>query len=411
MIDFEEARTIVAALAPLGTERVAIPEAAGRTLAERIVAPEDLVPFARSAMDGFAVSAHDTRNAPVTLRISSAVYAEATDNIPHVSGTATAIATGGVIPDGADAVIPIEETIVNGGSVVIAHRSETGRHVFPPGEDARAGDELIERGAVLDAPRIGLLAAAGITDIQVYRQPRVAVITTGNELVRYDHTPARGQIRDSNGLTLAAAARAFGAASVDLGTVADDRDAVRATLAHALDNADFTIVSGGASVGERDYVKAVCEELGVIFDFTSVSLRPARPTGFGRRGSAFVAVLPGNPAAAFVALHEFVRPALAALGGCNGAMPRITAELDGSLHAKGGRAFAVYARLRFSGGRFVATPLRNQCSALARLASDADGLIIIPSHAGDARSGDACEVDVIAWDRVFAASPAPTLIR
>jgi molybdopterin molybdotransferase len=401
MIPFDEARAIVAAVPALAAERLGLIAAEGRTLAERIVARDDLVPFARSAMDGFAVCAADTSDAPVPLRIAAAVYAEA-GAIAHTPRTATAIATGGAIPAGADAVIPIEDTIVMADGIVVANPVVAGHHVFPAGEDARAGDELAAAGSALNAGALGLLAAAGVRDVLVYRLPRVAILASGNELVRHDETPVHGQVRDSNSISIAAALRGFGVASIEMTSAVDDPASVRATLARALDAADLVVVSGGASVGERDYVKAACDALGVTFDFRAVALRPARPSGFGRRGAAIVTVVPGNPASAFVALHEFVRPAIAALGGrTDGRMVRVSAALDGSLHARKGRSLAAYARVRYRDGGFVATPLGNQCSALTRLAADSDGFIIVDPDADDLDAGDRVDVDIVAWDRVF----------
>jgi len=398
-IDFATASAIVAALPALGVERIDLRAADGRALAERIVASSDLVPFARSAMDGFAVRAADTRNAPVTLPVSGAVYAEAGRAV-HATGTATAIATGGAIPDGADAVIPIEDTIVSKDAIAVARAVVAGHHVFPPGEDAQAGDELLPAGAVLDPAGLGLLAAAGVASVCVYRLPRIVLLSTGNELVAFDAVPAYGQIRDSNVVTIAAELRRFGIASLEVASVADDRAAVTAALARALDSADLVITCGGASVGERDFVKAACTGLGVEFAFRAVGLRPARPTAIGRRGAATVAVLPGNPASAFVALHEFVRPAIAALAGRIDRMPRIPVQLDGTLHARRGRAYAAYCRVRFRDGVYVATPLANQCSALTRLAAEADGFVIVPADGRDLEHGDAALVDIIRWDRV-----------
>jgi molybdopterin molybdotransferase len=406
MISFDEARAIVAATAPLGAEACALVAAEGCTLAERIVARDDLVPFARSAMDGFAVRAADTQTAPVRLRIAGSVYAEAGAHV-HAERTATAIATGGAIPAGADAVIPVEDVIASDGAIAVMHSVHVGHHIFPAGEDARTGDELGAPGMLLDAPRLALLAAAGITTLRVHRRPRIAVVTTGNELVPFTETPAHGQVRDSNGLLIAAAVRAFGAASVELITIDDNRSALATALDGALARADLTIVTGGASVGERDFVKAVCGELGVTFAFTAVALRPARPTGFGHRSAAAIAVLPGNPASAFVALHEFVGPIVAGLAGRSDGTPaRITAELAGTLHSRGGRALAAYARVRYEAGRFIATPLANQCSALTRLAADADGFIIVPPDAADLTPGDRVEVDIVSWRRVYASTAA-----
>jgi molybdopterin molybdotransferase len=402
MIDFASAAAIVAAVPALGVERVDLAAAAGRTLAERIVAPADLVPFARSAMDGFAVRAADVRDVPALLPMGAEVFAEA-GRVRHEPGTATAIATGGAIPDGADAVIPIEDVLVSSGAIVVAGRIDAGHHVFPPGEDARAGDELAAVGTTLRPADLGLLAAAGITSVAVYRLPRVALLSTGNELVPFTAMPAHGQIRDSNVVTIAAELRRFGIAELRVATVSDDRGAVRAALDEALESADLVVTIGGASVGERDFIKGACEALGVAFAFRAVGLRPARPTAFGRRGATAVAVLPGNPASAFVAVHEFVRPAVAALGGRVERMARIPARLAGSLHARKGRAYAAYCRVRFVDGAYVATPLVNQCSALTRLAADADGLVIVPADGRDLHDGDDAIVDVISWDRVHSA--------
>jgi len=398
-IDFATASAIVAALPALGVERIDLRAADGRTLAERVVAPADLVPFARSAMDGFAVRAADTQRAPVTLPVRGAVFAEA-GHARHAAGTATAIATGGAIPAGADAVIPIEETIVSRDTIVVAHAIRAGVHVFPPGEDARAGDELVPAGTMLDPAALGLLAAAGVTALPVYRLPRVALLSTGNELVAFDQSPEHGQIRDSNVVTIAAELRRFGVASLAVSNVGDERTAIEAALADALDSADLVITCGGASVGERDFVKAAYTALGVEFAFRAVGLRPARPTAIGRRGQTTVAVLPGNPASAFVALHEFVRPAVAALSGRIDRMPRIPVRLDGSLHARRGRAYAAYCRVRMRAGAYIATPLENQCSALTSLAARADGFVIVPANGEDLAPGDAAEADIIRWDRV-----------
>jgi molybdenum cofactor synthesis domain-containing protein len=352
-------------------------------------------------MDGYAVRAVDSAGAPRTLPAGTAIYAER-GRAAHVPGSATPIATGGSLPEGADAVIPIEETrpSSDGAEITLLRAVAPGEHVFPPGDDARAGDLLAPAGTLLTPHVLGLLAAAGVTRVAVHRLPRAAIVTTGSELVPLEATPAPGQIRDSNGVVIAAALREFGIASLALTSVDDDRDVLRTALDRVLAESDVVVTSGGASAGERDFVKAVAEELGVTFAFTSVALRPARPAGFGRRGGTILAVLPGNPASAFVALHEFVRPAVAALGGRDGRMARVPALLDGRLHARPGRAYAAYTRVSFSNGRYVATPLENQCSALTRLAADADGFAIVPAGGDDLVEGDTVAVDIVSWERI-----------
>ena len=402
MIGFEDARAAVVATARrLEPETIALADALDRVLADDAIARDDLVPFARSAMDGFALRAEDTTGAPVELRVRAAVYAEAGEAFAHDPGTAVTIATGAPIPIGADAVVPIERVVVRGGAVLVASSVRAGDHVFPPGEDALRGDLLVASGTPLAPGMLGLLASAGFARVSVVRKPRVAIVCTGEELVGVAETPGFGQIRNSNGSLIAAAAARFGAEVVSNERVRDEEALVRAALARAFERADLVVTSGGASVGERDYVKAVLRSLGAAFAFDAVALRPARPTAFGRRGDALFAALAGNPAAAFVALHEFVRPAIATLAGNRtAAMPRIVARLDGRLHGKSRRTFLPFVRLHVDPSGFVAEPLDNQCSALTRTASDANGFAIVRDDVGDLGPGDALEVDVFAWEGV-----------
>lgn len=398
---FEEAqRRIVAECPPLGVEHVPLSEAAGRVAARSLRAEADLVPFARSAMDGFAVRAADIAAGPVELPVAARSYAER-GYVIHAPQTATAIATGAPIPRGADAVLPFEDVETRDGLIRVARAVPAGNHVFPPGEDARAGDLLVEAGTRLRPSMLGLLAAAGHVAVEVYRRPRVALVSTGDELVAIGATPEYGQIRNSNATVIAATLQGLGAHIVTSETVGDLRDPLRAALARALDDADLVVTTGGASVGERDLVKALLEDLGVEFAFRSWALRPAKPSAFGRRGSVRVAVLPGNPSSAFVGLQELVRPALLGLAGhANPVSPRCSARLQGRVRAKPGSTYACFAEVRLEAGALVARPLENQCSALTRSASRADGLILMPPGTGTFTSGATVEVDVFDWSLV-----------
>ena len=316
MIGLSQAqRRIIAACAPLETETVALDAALGRIVASDMHAREDLVPFARAAMDGFSVRARDTDAAPVALPIRGTIYAEVGSGSVQETATATAISTGAPIPFGADAVVPIEDVVVMGDRIRIERPVKAGAHVFSPGEDALRGDLLIAAGTALQPASLGLLAAAGHAKIGVVRRPRVAIVCSGEELVRVDETPAFGQIRNSNATLVAATMALFGADVISSVQARDDVATLRAELAHAFSVADLVITTGGASVGERDFIKPLLREFGVAFEFESVAIRPARPTAFGRYGAARVAVLAGNPAAAFVALYELVRPALLRMAG------------------------------------------------------------------------------------------------
>jgi molybdopterin molybdotransferase len=404
MIAFEEAlRRIAVACAPLGIEDVRLAEAAGRVLGLTLRAPADLVPFARSAMDGYAVRAADTR-VPGALAVRGAVYAGAGESFAHAAGTATQIATGAPIPPGADAVLPIEVVVRKDGVIHVGSAVAPGTHVFPAGEDARAGDELATAGTVVRPSTLGLLAAAGVARVPVFRRPRVAIVTTGDELVDLEREPGPGQIRNSNAVVMSTTVSALGGTIAAVDQVSDDADALRAVFVEARSACDLLITTGGASVGERDLVKRLLRDAGCAFAFESVALRPAKPSAFGTLGDARVAVLPGNPSSAFVAFHELARPAFLALAGrADARMPRVRAALRGRIHGKAERTYAAYATLRLDGAGFVAAPLANQCSALTRTAADADGFIVVPPGRKEYATGDMVAVDVFDWSRVASA--------
>jgi molybdenum cofactor synthesis domain-containing protein len=402
-VAFEDAlHAIVAACTPLASERVPLGDAAGRVLASALVASEDLVPFARSAMDGYAVRAADTLGAPHGFPIRARSYAQRSAPLRHEPGTAIAIATGAPIPLGADAVIPFEDVAIGDGRIAIAGSIAPGTHVFPPGEDARRGDVLARAGDLLESATLALLASGGHAFVDVVRRPRVTVVTSGEEIVAIDATPAFGEIRNSNATLLATALATFGARTIAAVHVGDDRERLRDTIANACAESDLVVTTGGASVGERDFVKPVLDELGLTFAFRSIAMRPARPTAFARLGDKRVVALSGNPAAASVALHELVRAAVYALGGRRDVrLPRVPARLRGDLRGKGVRTFFAFAAVSIGpDGRLEAIPLDNQCSALTRTTADASGFAVIPPGRGDVRDGETIEVDIFDWNAV-----------
>lgn len=405
MLPFAEAqRVVLEACRPLPAETVELGDALGRVTAESVVASTELVAFARSAMDGYAVRAVDTVLAdpgqPVRLPVKESIFAEK-GRAYHEPRTATAIATGAPIPQGADSVLPFEDVRRAGDAIEISQPVAIGDSVFPPGEDAHRGDVIVAAAQRLTPPALALLAVAGITQILVYRRPRIGIICTGDELVDVGATPEHGQIRNSNATMLAAMARECCAEVVFCRTVPDERRQLRDALADALDGVDLLVTTGGASVGTRDLVKEAFDGLGVEFLFRSVALRPAKPAGFGRRGATFVAVLPGNPAAAFVGFAEFVRAALLRLSGRREALyPGVPAVLDGSIHTKAERTYIAFGRLAHDGSGFVVTPVVNQCSAIVRTATDANCLIVLPPGEERRESGHAVITHVLDWERV-----------
>jgi molybdopterin molybdotransferase len=396
-------RAIVAACEPLPSECVPLERALGRIVARDIVATEILVPYDRSAMDGFAVRAADAATGAV-LAVSAAFAAAGTAPPLLAPGTAMPIATGAPLPRGADAVVPIEDTTpVAEAFVRIDDGLATGDHVFPAGEDALPGQMLLRAGTRLTPAGLGVLAAAGIAQPQVYLQPRVTLLCTGDELVAIDAVPGYGQIRNSNAATLGAAIATLGARLVAVHHVGDSEAAVRRALAHALATSDLVVTTGGASVGKRDYVKRVARELAVRMLFETIAMRPSKPSAFGTVGFAHLAILPGNPAAAFVAFHELVRPALLALAGDpRPYLPRIRARLvGGSVRAKAGRTFCAFARITLGAEGFAAELLDNQCSSLTRTAAAANGLVVVPDAAATFAAGDLVDVDLLDPSSVF----------
>src|SRR5438034_2518429 len=319
LLSIGEAQQLILAHArPLPAEPVPIEAAAGRVLAQGARAAVDLPPFPSSAMDGFAVRAADT---PGRLPVAGRIPAGAPAAGSLEPGQAMGIATGGVVPDGADAVIPVEYVVDNDNDVEVQRGAETGDHIRPRGGDIRAGEVVAEAGTTLTPARLGALAAAGIAEVLCARRPRAAVVPTGTELRRPGEALGPGQIYESNGLILTAQLQAAGAEVVVAPAVGDDEEAHRLALERAL-AADLVVTSGGVSVGPHDLVRRVEAELGVEEVFWRVAVKPGKPIAFGVRDATLVFGLPGNPVSALVGFELFVRPAVATLQGAADPGPR-----------------------------------------------------------------------------------------
>lgn len=405
-VGFAQARALMLRHSePLASEIVRLDEAHGRIAAATLFAEDDLMPFARSAMDGYAVRAADTvqrGDLPVVLPVGG--YTSAADRPLRLSaGHALAVATGAPLPRGADAVVPVEDVIEREGrgEIELSVELRPGDHVFGCGDDAKRGDALVRHGDVVTPGRAALLAAAGHAAFRVHRRPRVSIVCAGDEIVAVNERPGAGQVRNSNAAMLAGQVVRDGAHLVSCAQAPDSERVLRAVLRTALNAADLIITTGGASAGERDFVKRTLTELGTQFLFRSVALRPAKLAAFGECGAALVAALPGNPAAAFVGYSLLVRGLVRRLGGYRDAFPAaVDARLEGSVHAKSGRHFVAFAHLRYERGAFAVRPLHNQCSALVRTPADANALIVVPP--GEARSlpGDTVRVEVPDWSAV-----------
>jgi molybdopterin molybdotransferase len=366
-------RAVLARAEPLEAERVRLDVAAGRVLARPALAVVDLPPFASSAMDGFAVRAADTPGRlPIVARIAAGRPAER----PLAQGEAMGIATGGVVPEGADAVVPIERVEVLGDAVEFSEAAEPGGNVRPAGGDVSAGDVVVEAGTRLGAAQIGALAAAGVAEVECARRPRVAVLTTGTELRRAGDSLAAGEIYESNGVMLQTLLGEAGAIVEALDPVADDEPAHRAAIEEGLAH-DVLVTSGGVSVGPHDLVRGIEAALGVEEIFWGVSVKPGKPLAFGVRGRTLVFGLPGNPVSSLVSSVLFVLPALRALQGDRDPAPRYArGVLAGAIRPDRRRDELVRARLTPEGDL---EPLSGQESHMIVRAAVANALVFVPT--------------------------------
>ncbi|HEX6061831.1 MAG TPA: gephyrin-like molybdotransferase Glp [Candidatus Limnocylindria bacterium] len=335
----EALERILARVHPLGPVSVELLDALGATLAEDAVADRDVPPFRNSAMDGYAVIAADVESAPATLRVVGEIAAGGMPSRPIARGEAMRIMTGAPLPDGADTIVRVEDTDNRTDRVTVTAATKLGTSVRAAGEDLKRGETILRSGTVLRPAEIGVLATIGRTSVPVIGRPRVAVLSTGDEVVELDAPLQPGQIRDANRYSLASAARAMGATPVPLGIVRDTADDLRRALRDAATKADVIVTSGGVSVGDHDHVKPVVDELGSM-DFWSIAIRPGRPLAFGEIDGKLIFGLPGNPVSSLLGFELFVRPALLKMAGRRLLQrPRVTATLDDTLDTPPGLRF------------------------------------------------------------------------
>jgi molybdopterin molybdotransferase len=378
---------VLARVRPLPAEDVPLDAAAGRVLAAGVHASVDLPPFPSSAMDGFALRAADT---PGRLPIVGRIAAGRPVDRALRPGEAMAIATGGVVPDGADAVVPIEVVVEKDNSVTVPVGVGHLDNVRPRGGDVAAGDVVLERGARLGVAQIGAIAAVGVGRVRCSRRPRVAVLTTGTELRRPGEPLAAGQIYESNGTMLAAALSSAGAEVRRLESIEDDPAAHRRALEHALE-ADVVVTSGGVSVGPHDLVRRAAAELGVEEVFWGVAVKPGKPVSFGVRADTLVFGLPGNPVSSLVGCELFVRPAVLALQGAKDPAPRFhVGRLGRATSRNPQRDELLRARTKATDGEgVVVEPVVGQESHMIVRAAAADALLFAPRGEGELAAGAA----------------------
>ncbi len=382
MLSVEEALArVLAAIPVLGSESVPLAAALDRVLAEPVVATRDLPPWDNSAMDGYALRVADTAGAtadrPARLRLLGEIPAGAVADRAVGVGEAYRILTGAPMPPGADAVIPQEDVRRDGAVVVVPRAVPAGHFVRPRGEDIRAGESVLAPGTVLGPAALGVLAGLGRPLVRVHQRPRVAILSTGDELVDLDATPGPGQIPNSNTYTLAAQVREAGGIPVNLGIARDSREDIEEHVRWGL-TADMLVSSAGVSVGDRDFVREVMEKLGAELDFWKVSMRPGKPLTFGRLGGRPFFGLPGNPVSSMVTFELFVRPALRRMAADPRLFrPRATARMAEVLDNPGPRRGYLRVRLAREGGQLLARPTGEQGSGILKSMLLADALAVV----------------------------------
>ena len=385
LLSIEEAqRLILERVRPLEAEPVPLDGAAGRVLSKSATSRVDLPPFDSSAMDGFAVRSGDT---PGRLSVSERIPAGRPAQRALDPGEAMGIATGGSVPDGADAVIQLEAVVDSGNTIEIPEPVSAGANIRPRGGDLHRGDVVVEAGEVLGPAQIGALAAAGIPEISCSRRPRAAVLATGTELRRPGEQLAPGQIYEVNTTLLAAQLRSAGAEVEQLEAVEDDEAAHGAALEDGL-RADVLVTSGGVSVGPHDLVRSVGAGLGVEEVFWGVAVKPGKPLWFGVRGPTLVFGLPGNPVSSLVGFEIFVRPALLALQGARDPLPRFDpGRLARAVRPNPARTELMRARTAIVDSAVELDVVSGQDSHMIARASGADALVLIPAGTAELPAG------------------------
>ena len=384
---------VLAAVRPVLPERVPLLQALGRVLAEPIVSPRDVPPWDNSAMDGFAVRAADT---PGTLKVLETIAAGAVPTQVVQPGTCSRIMTGAPMPQGADAVVMVERT-AGTDPVEIQVQAKDREHVRPKGGDIAQGQAVLEPGRVLTAADLGLISSLGFPSVMVAQRPRVAILSTGDEVVETGWPLQPGQIYSSNTITLSALVLQAGGEPIHCGIAPDEPQGLRAALQACL-RADLVLTTGGVSVGDFDYVKDVFDDVGASLDFWKVAMKPGKPLAFGSISGVPCFGLPGNPVSCMVNFLQFVRPVIRkTLGDPRPFLPVVRARLTHRLGKKPGRAHLSRVLLGRDEQGWTATPTWTQSSGVLMSMARADGLTLLPPDAGSQDAGATVRVQVLSW--------------
>jgi molybdopterin molybdotransferase len=382
MLSYTDARQKVIEVAgsiprPLLRTHAEIEQAFGRILAEPVLADRDYPPFDRSTRDGFAVRSADAQNAGARLECVGELRAGGRMEAAVLPGQCVEIMTGAAVPQGADAVVMIEHTRREGRTITLERSAQKGDHIVPRGSEARAGTLLVAQKARLGYAEMALAAQAGATRLEIFAAPRLAILSTGDEVVDARSNPGPLQVRNSNGISIEILARTAGAETIQLGNAPDEKGALRKAIERGLEQ-DILVLSGGVSMGKYDLVEQVLADLGAEFHFTGVSIRPGRPAVFGTCRNKLVFGLPGNPVSTMVTFELFVLPAVDVLSGAiPRALPVFRAKLATSVREKGPMTHFLPARIDWEGREARVTQLPWQGSGDIVALALANGFLIV----------------------------------
>ncbi len=390
-------RDVLAAMPLLPAAEVPLGEALGLATAAAVRAAHDVPPFTNSAMDGYAVLAADVAGAPVELEVLEDVPAGSVATRPIGPGTAIKIMTGAPLPEGADAVVKVEDTEPGEGRVRILAAHPAGTAVRPAGGDVAAGQAVLGAGVRLGAAHLGMLASFGVARPLVRRRPVVAVMSTGDEVLAVDEPLPPGKIHDSNRPMLVALLGELGADVVDMGIVRDEPGTLRAALEGAAGKADAVVSSGGVSMGEYDLVKAVLRELGHV-EFWQVAMQPAKPFAFGQVAGTPLFGLPGNPVSSVVAFEQFVRPGLLTMMGATAVFrPQVDGVMDEAVSTAEEKTVFVRVQVEWRDGAWHARPSGGQSSNVLSALAAAGAYAVVPVGTGEVPAGGAVALEMFRW--------------
>ncbi|MFQ5596649.1 MAG: gephyrin-like molybdotransferase Glp [Nitrospiria bacterium] len=400
LISVEAARKIILSeIHILGNEKVLLSESLGRTLFEEIRSPLNHPPWDTSAMDGYAVRTADTTNAApektARLKIIEEIPAGTLPQKTVGAGEAAKIMTGAPMPKGADAVVKVEETTRREEIVEIHQVPEPGAFIRFKGEAVRKGEQVLNKGMRIRSAELAMMASLGKSVVPVFQRPRVAILSTGDELADLDEARGESKILNSNGYGLAAQVTEAGGLPINLGIARDDKDDLREKISNGL-SADFLLISGGVSMGDYDFVTEVLESLGVALRFWKVAMKPGKPIAFGVRNGRPIFGLPGNPVSSMVTFEQFVRPAmLAASGRLDILRPTLMASLEAPLKKRPGRPQFARARVSVREGAYWVRSTGDQDSAILMSLVKANAFMILPPEGEMFKTGEKVPVQLL----------------